>query len=311
MNYDSCAGLLLEHDDILIITHRNPDGDTASCAAALCSGLRRAGRRAFVCPNHQMSRKLLKYCGAFFAPEGFEPRYIVSVDIADAKLFCEEFEGSVDLCIDHHPSNTGYAARSLVMGTKASCAEIILEVIRSLCGDITPREATILYIGVSTDTGCFQYANTKADTLCAAAALLEAGADNMTVNTEFFRKVSAARLRLESMIYESIRFYRSGTIAVATVTKEMMEKAGAGEEDTDDLAGLAGRCETSLVNITVREKEEGVCRVSVRSFPEVNSSEICREFGGGGHAMAAGCSVKGSPEQVREMLVEATVRHWT
>ena len=310
MDYKSCAKRLLTHEDILIVTHRNPDGDTASCAAALCSALRRGGRRAYVFPNRQMSRKLLHYCEKFFAPEDFKPKYTVSVDVADAKLFCLGFEGRVDLCIDHHPSNTHFAGESFIVGERASCAEIVMELIKQINADLTPEEATILYIGLSTDTGCFQYANTDAAAFHAAAELLEAGADNMSVNTAFFRKVSAARLRLESMIYDSIRFYRGGTIAVAVVTQYMLEKAGATDEDMDDLAGLAGRSESSLVNITVREKKDGSCRVSVRSGPEVNSSEICAVFGGGGHAMAAGCTVQGSAAEVCELMVKVTEELW-
>ena len=310
MDYKSCAKLLLTHEDILIITHRNPDGDTASCAAALCSALRRGGRRTYVFPNPELSRKLRPYCEKYFAPESFKAKYVVSVDTADEKLFCCGFEGKVDLCIDHHPSNTHFAAQSLIVGEKASCAEIVMEIIKMIHEDLTQEEATLLYIGLSTDTGCFQYANTDAAAFEAAAELVRYGADNLTVNTVFFRKVSAARIRLESMIYDGIRFYRDGTIAVAVVTKKMLEEAGAVEDDLDDLAGLAGRCESSRVNITVREKENGICRVSVRSFPEVSSSDICAVFGGGGHAMAAGCTVPGTPEHVRDLLVKVTEEIW-
>lgn len=310
MDYESCAKRLLTHENILIVTHRNPDGDTASCAAALCSALRRGGRRAYVFPNPQLSRKLRAYCEKYFAPEDFKPKYVVSVDVADDKLFCQGFEGRVDLCIDHHPSNTHFAAESFIVGEKASCAEIVMEIIKSMNADLTQEEATILYIGLSTDTGCFQYGNTNTEAFLAAAELLQAGADNMTVNTLFFRKVSAARIRLESMIYDSIRFYRDDTIAVAVVTLKMMKDSGASEDDLDDLAGLAGRCESSRVNITIREKEDGTCRVSVRSFQEVNSSRICAVFGGGGHAMAAGCTVAGTPEHVCELLVRVTEELW-
>ena len=163
---------------------------------------------------------------------------------------------------------------------------------------------------MSTTTGTNPPASTSA-AFCAAAELLRAGAENVEINTLFFRKVSEARLKLESMIYSNMRFYRNGTIAVATVTQEMLRQAGAEEDDLDDLAGLAGRCESSRVNITIREKEDGSCRVSVRSFRGVDSSAICAVFGGGGHAMAAGCTVKGSPEHVREELVRATERHWS
>lgn len=310
MNVESCAKRLLTHENILIVTHKNPDGDTCGSAAALCCALRRGGRRAWLFPNPQIGRKLLPYCEKYFAPADFKPKYIVSVDIADAKLFCHGFEGKVDLCIDHHPSNTHFAEASFVVGEKASCAEIVLELIECMNADITPEEATLLYIGLSTDTGCFQYNNTDAAAFTAAAELVRCGADIMTVNTVFFRKVTAARIKLESMIYDSIRFFRDGKIAVALVTLKMLREAGAGEDDLDDLAGLAGRCESSLLNITVREKEDGSCRVSVRSVPGVDSSAICAVFGGGGHAMAAGCTVFGTPEHVCELMVGVAEEVW-
>lgn len=310
LNYKSCAKLLLTHEDILIVTHKNPDGDTASCAAALCSALRRGGRRAWVFPNPQLGRKLRPYCEKYFAPEGFKAKYVVSVDVADEKLLCNGFSGEVDLCIDHHPSNTHFAKESFIRGEKASCAEIVMELIQNINADLTQEEATILYIGLSTDTGCFQYANTDAAAFRAAAELLRYGADNTGVNTVFFRKVSPARLKLESMIFDTMRFYRDGKIAVATITLDMLRKTGAVEDDLDDLAGLAGRCEGSLVNITIREKEDGTCRVSVRSVREVNSCEICAVFGGGGHAMASGCTVPGTPEHVRELLVNVVNEVW-
>lgn len=310
LNYKSCAKLLLTHEDILIVTHKNPDGDTASCAAALCSALRRGGRRAWVFPNPQLGRKLRPYCEKYFAPEGFKAKYVVSVDVADEKLLCNGFTGEVDLCIDHHPSNTHFAKESFIRGEKASCAEIVMELIQNINADLTQEEATILYIGLSTDTGCFQYANTDAAAFRAAAELLRYGADNTGVNTVFFRKVSPARLKLESMIFDTMRFYRDGKIAVATITLDMLRKTGAVEDDLDDLAGLAGRCEGSLVNITIREKEDGTCRVSVRSVRDVNSCEICAVFGGGGHAMASGCTVPGTPEHVRELLVNVVNEVW-
>lgn len=310
MNYKQCAKQLLTHENILIVTHRNPDGDTAASAAALCSALRRGGRTAWLFPNRQIGEKLLPYCAAYFAPEGFVPKYTVSVDVADRKLLSLGFIGEVDLCIDHHPTNSLYAGETFVHAEKASCAEIVMELIQCMNSDISPREATLLYIGLSTDTGCFQYSNTNAAAFRAAAELLQCGADNVAVNTVFFRKVSPARIKLESMIYSSMRFYRDGKIAVATVTLKMLEDSGAKEDDLDDLAGLAGRCEGSVVNITIREKEDGCCRVSLRTTEEVSSSEICAAFGGGGHAMAAGCTIQGEPDRVREMILRVVEEVW-
>ena len=310
MNFKQCAKALMSHDNILIVSHKNPDGDTIGSCAALCSFLRRLGKKAALYNNPQVSEKLRRYAGEFFAGEDFKAKYVVSVDVAAESLFPRGFEGKVDLCIDHHPSNTGYAKDLLCGPEKASCAEVVLELAESLGLEPNAQEATLLYIALSTDCGSFQYHNTKADTLLAASKLVALGADNATVNTVFFRKVSMARIKLESMIYAGMRFYREGEIAVATITLDMLEKSGAGEDDMDDLAGLAGRAEGTLLNITIREQADGSSKISVRSTKDVNSSDICAVFGGGGHAMAAGCTIFGEPEKAREMLLNVVDEVW-
>lgn len=310
MNYKQCAKTLLGHENLLILTHRNPDGDTMASAAALCSALRRGGRTACLYHNPQVNDKLRPYVEEYFAPAGYKYKYVVAVDIATDGLLPQGYEGMVNLCIDHHPTNSHYAGADLVRPEKSSCAEVVMELIQNINTEITKEEATLLYIGLSTDTGCFQYANTNAATMRAAAELLRLGADNAMVNLRFFRKVSRARLMLESMIYAGMDYYRDGRISVATVTLDMMEKAGATEDDCDDLAGLAGRAEDAVVSITIKEQGDGNCKISVRSNPEVSSSDICAVFGGGGHAMAAGCTIMGTPQMAKELLLQVIDEVW-
>ena len=310
MTAQECSQLLLSKNNILIITHTNPDGDTLCSAAALCSALRRAGKRANLFRNPAVTTKYMMHVEKYFAPKSFKSKYIVSVDVATEKMFAEGFDGAIDLCIDHHPTNSHYAKKELVCPDKAACGEIVLAVIKEMCGGITQEEADLLYIAVTTDTGCFQYLNTNAATFRAAAELLEYGADTGMVNVKFFRKVSRARLKLEGMIYSNMGFYRDGKIAVAIITKEMLRQAGAGEEDCDDLAGLAGRAEGTSVNITIRERDNGSSKVSVRTGRDVSSSDICAVFGGGGHAMAAGCTIDCPPEKARDMLLAVIDEVW-
>ena len=311
MTAQECSQLLLSKNNILIITHTNPDGDTLCSAAALCSALRRAGKRANLFRNPAVTTKYMPHVEKYFAPKSFKSKYIVSVDVATEKMFAEGFDGAIDLCIDHHPTNSHYAKKELVCPDKAACGEIVLAVIKEMCGGITQEEADLLYIAVTTDTGCFQYLNTNAATFRAAAELLEYGADTGMVNVKFFRKASRARLKLEGMIYSTMGFYRDGKISVAIITKEMLRQAGAGEEDCDDLAGLAGRAEGASVNITIRERDNGSSKVSVRTGRDVSSSDICAVFGGGGHAMAAGCTIDCPPEKARDMLLAVIDEVWT
>ena len=303
MNFKKCAAALMEQDNILLITHKNPDGDTMGSAAALCSALRRAGKTAYLFPNDSVIEKLLPYVEKFYAPEGFVPEYTVAVDVATENMFCKGFKAHVDLCIDHHPTNSRYADKLLLIEDKASCGEIILGVIKAMGKGVTEEEATLLYIALTTDCGCYQYGNTTDKTLSAGAELVRLGARNVEVSRVFFRIISRGRMKLEGMIYDSITFHHDDRVVVATVTRDMMNRAGAAEDDCDDLAGIAGRTGAPL-SITIRENEDGSSKISVRSGPEISSSEICAAFGGGGHSMAAGCTIHEAPAKAKQLLLD-------
>ncbi len=297
-------------DGLLILSHVRPDGDTLGSGAALCSALRRAGKTAWCFDNPEITETYLPFMAGYIAPRGFSPAAVISVDVADEALIPAGAPGPVLLAVDHHPSNTGFAGDTCLMPEKASCGEAVMEIIKALCGDVSRREAELLYIAVSTDTGCFMYSNTGADTLRAAAELLELGADNKRLNTVLFRTLSPARMKLEGMIMSGLRFFRGGKISVATVTLDMMAAAGATSNDTEDLAGIAGKAAGMWVSVTLRETRPGETKVSMRSHPEVNVSLVCAQFGGGGHSMAAGCTIEKDPESALADVLAALDKKW-
>ena len=303
IDVSKCCELINDKNNILVVSHIRPDGDTLGSGAALTHALNRLGKTAYLFRNVQVTDKYLPYVKAYFAPENFVPDYIIAVDTASDSMFAIGFEGKVDLCIDHHPSNSKYADNLLLKGEKAACGEIILEIIKELCGNIDFTEAELLYIAISTDTGCFNYSNTSSDTFRAAAELLDAGIDINTLNTKFFRKVSKERIVLEGLVYQNMKYYMNNKVVFAVITKKMMEESGATENDCDDLANLATRLDTEIVGVTVKEQDDGSCKISVRSGPEFNSSDLCAMFGGGGHAMAAGCRIDGTPDNAISIIL--------
>ena len=305
MEYRDFAARLLERDHFLILSHKNPDGDTLGSGAALCSALRRMGKEAYVYQNDQITPRTEDYISPYFVCEGFEPAAVIAVDIATPNLFPNGFDGAVDFCIDHHPTNSAYAAITLLHDEKSSCGEALLDLIEAMTGSVTQEEATLLFIALTTDTGCFQYMNTNADTMRCAARLIDLGADQHKIVHDFFRKVSAARLKLEGMIYSSMRFYRNDSIVTAVVTQQMLKDAGTTENDLDDLAGLPGRAEGGDLTILIRELPDGRSKCSLRSTPRVDSSAICAVFGGGGHHMAAGVTIDCPPREAERLLLEA------
>ena len=298
------AEMLSRWDNFLLVTHKNPDGDSLCSAAALCSALRRAGKTAYMFANPGVSEKFEPFVSAFLAPAGFARDCTVCVDVAAEDMFCKGFSGSVDLAIDHHPTNPGFGAENCIYPEASACGEIVLEIIEQLCGGPDRAEATLLYIALTTDTGAFMYSNVNPGSFAAASRLLSYGAEYMKVNRVFFREVSRERIALEGMIYSGFEYYRGGEVVVSVITLEMMEKSGAGEKDIGDLAGLPGRVKGQEVTVLIRELEKGKCKISVRSGRNVSSSRICSYFGGGGHEKASGCTIEAEPERAKKLLLE-------
>lgn len=299
-----CAAWLCEHDDYIIISHRRPDGDTLCSGAALCSALRRAGKRAWCFDNPETTDTYRPFVAPYLAPEGLSPSTLVTVDVASEGLFPAGISTPVPLAIDHHPSNSRFAENLCLAAERSSCGELVMEIIKALCGSMTAGEANLLYAAVSTDTGCFQYSNTNAATLRAAAELVECGAENSALNTLLFRTMSRARMALEGRMLTGMRYFKDGRISVNIVTQAMLDECGADENDCDDLAGIAGKAKGSLISLTIREVAEG-SKVSARSKPGINVSDVCAVYGGGGHAMAAGVTLNCGVEEALELMLRA------
>ena len=298
------ANLLSLNNNFVILTHKRPDGDTLGCGAALCSALRRAGKRAYLLRNGGATEKFVPFIERFYTRRGFQitNEYIVTVDVASSNMLGDRLQLNVDLAIDHHESNSRFANNLLLDSTASACGEIILKVIKELCGSVTKEEADLLYSALSTDTGCFQYGNTNAASFRAAAELCELNADVAKLNQLFFRTFSRARIALEGAIMSSLRSYSAGKITMAVITRKMVEASGAGDDDMEDLASLPGKVAGTLVAAMVKENDKGFSKISLRSTGEVNVSEVCAKFGGGGHAMASGCEIDLPPEEAAEVI---------
>ena len=309
MNIAETAKWLKERDNFLIITHRRPDGDTLGCAAGLVCALRELGKTAYILFNPEATERYLQFVEKFWAPEGFVPSEIIVVDIASFELFSENGKAlfdSVTLCIDHHPSNTNFCERSLIDASRASCGEIIYDLLLELAGHISAESATYLYVALSTDTGCFSFANTTANTLYVASRLIDAGAPHEYINRRLFREKAKGRLMLEGMIFSGLQFFFSDLVCISTVTNDMMREAGVTDDDMDEIAAIPGSCAGVLVGITIRElRSPEDCKISVRSGKIFNSNAFCALFNGGGHPMAAGFSMKKTVSEIRDLIVAA------
>ena len=164
--------------------------------------------------------------------------------------------------------------------------------------------ANALYVGVSTDTGCFRYSNVTPTTFRIAAELMELGADCARLNREIFETKSRSFADLEKMAICSTELFYDGKFALITVTQDMFRKSGANEDEFDKISALPRQIEGVLVGAAMREQKDGTYKVSVRTNPPINAAEICMTMNGGGHPAAAGCTLSGTLEENKQTLIE-------
>lgn len=303
MTLKEVANLILQHNNFDILTHNYPDGDCIGSAFALAHALKQIGKKARVITTDRQ-KKFEFLFESYSAPE-FEREYVISTDVADEKLLGanrKEYEGKIDLCIDHHKSNVINAPYKYVDADSAAAGEIIYELIPLLGAEYTKEIADCLYTAISTDTGCFRYTNTTSRTMRIAAELIDLNCDSGYINKEMFETKSKARVELEREILESMIFCADDKCAIIYTTREMTE--GLGDDETEGIASIPRQIEGVKMGITVREKEKDY-KISVRTNDGVDACAFCKQFGGGGHVAASGCTLKGDLQSVLDTLINA------
>ena len=301
-----CLKLLTENNEFLVISHEHPDGDTLGCAFALCEALKLMGKkRAFLCAD-KVTKDFSFMTDGFVSDELSDP-FVVCVDVADANLLgdlASDFEGKVDLCIDHHMSNTFYAKSTYLIERAAAC-EIVYDLIMSMPVEESRYIRNCIYTGVSTDTGCFRYQNTTAETFKVAAELMAKGVDSNKINKLMFETKSKSFLELEMLARETLQYHFDGKCAIITITQDMYKKSGSTEHECHPITALPRQIEGVLVGAVFKENEEGHFSVSVRTDEGIDASEICSRLGGGGHKGAAGCRPDCDYETAKKLLLES------
>ncbi len=301
------AGFFLSHDNFTILTHRRPDGDTLGSAAALCLGLRKMGKNAWVL-NPTESLDGLDWLLADITKDFAENKdTIVAVDVAAPNMLPRDFAELAEKCrlrIDHHGSCTPFAREELVDPESASCAEIICDILTLLGIELDEDMADALYVGVATDTGCFRYANTNAHAFLVASVCAKAGADVAGLNQELFESHSLALLRLHAWIAEHVKIFGDGELALVAIPKAVEERLGVTDAELGNLSSYARSIEGVCLAATLRQGKYGETKISVRAVPGWDAAAVCERFGGGGHPGAGGATTRMSLEDTVKLLEE-------
>ena len=299
------AEFLAAHNNYIILTHARPDGDTIGSAAALCLGLRKLGKTAHVLENKEVSPRFRWLHQGLTTDAAADTDCVLSVDVASPGILQEAFKpllGRIQLRIDHHSSATSFTDFELVDPISASCAEIVYDVLTLMNCPLDKDIAQAIYVGASTDTGCFRYANTTAHTFSTAAACAQAGAEIYRLNMELFETNTLARLRMQGWIVEHMKLLRGGSMCLCPIPRQVEQDFGVTGDDMDNISSFPRTVAGVCMAATLRQAENGDVKLSVRAIPGYDATRVTVPFGGGGHKGAAGATLKMPLEEAAQAV---------
>lgn len=297
------AAKLRAANKIIVAAHINPDGDAIGSTLAMLQVLRSMGKQveAYIDDKIPKNFTVMPFAENIKRPREYEKLSADLLLILDTE---PERTGTVKkivdapiLNIDHHITNTGDEGDLYVDAQAAATCEILLELCHELQAEITKNIAVCLYTGIATDTGFFNYSNTRPTTLRAAAELVEAGAEPNLVS-EQLEKRSYRDIKIMNAVLQTTKIYYGGKVAGMFINRELFKEI----DTTEGLIDLIRVIDGVEVAFLLTEKEREVCRISMRS-KGVEVSEIARRLGGGGHVRAAGCTINKNLDMSKMLLI--------
>ncbi len=298
----------------LITSHIRGDGDSFGSALALSRVLRHARKRAVTSIDSQVPDIYAFLPGVqdIRPPSRVRRDFDVAVTLdtpTPGRLGAVESllsRCSTLINIDHHRTNTHFADINWVDIKASSVGEMVYKLIRALGFCLDRVSAENLYAAIVTDTGRFCYENTTPESLRMAADLMEGGLDFVHVTRQVYQSTTREVFALRALAMETIQFADKGLIATMTVTKRMFAKSGAHPINTQDFVDIPRSIKGVSVAVLFQEMEKaGWVRASLRSDLRLEADKVAAQFGGGGHARAAGCEIHGTIAQVRHRVLAA------
>ncbi|MCR4427217.1 MAG: bifunctional oligoribonuclease/PAP phosphatase NrnA [Firmicutes bacterium] len=296
---------------ILITTHVVPDGDAVGSVLGLKHALERLGWEpvAALAEPVPSSLSFLPGASSIVTPSALEAAYSLAIVLDCGALErvggCQDaVRGSAKVVnIDHHATNSMFADVNWVETEAAACGEQVAAIMKRLGVEFDPAISTCLYAAIATDTGSFRYSNTRAQTFSVAAELVEAGARPWEVSQNIYDSKPYGSLAALAEAILSMEFQCGGSLAVMTITSDLMRKHDVTEGETEGFIGYARSVAGVEVAVAFRELPGDQIRVGLRSKEKVDVARIAAELGGGGHVRASGCTISGSMEAVKSQVI--------
>jgi len=304
--------LIKDNDDFLIATHIKPEGDAIGASLALAIGLKKMGKRVYLVDRDPVPY-FLKFLPSSRLFRQKPPRKMYDVlllldcNTLERTGFKTGLRAEKTAIVDHHivQDNSSQSIKNALAYIDPDAAATGVQVYKILQGLKVPIDkqiATNLYTTILTDTGGFRYSNTDPESLEIASCLVEAGARPWEITKELYENATFSSIRLLTLALSTIQMKEG--VAWITVTEDMLRRTNASGEDTEDFVNYPRGLKGVEVAVFFREDDSGFCKVSLRSKGRVNVAKLAESLGGGGHAAAAGCKVRGSLEAVKNEVLK-------
>ncbi len=311
ISLEEIAKKLASHQKIVFLSHTNPDGDTVGSVSALAYALKGAGKDICCLCDCDIPERLKFICGELYEKDislsGEE--LIVSVDVAAPSMLGaldEKFSPIVDIQIDHHGKGIPFGKASYVDASAAAAGEIVFQLLTYMQLTSNIKAISSIYAAIASDTGCFKYSNTTAQTHMSAAYLLSLGVNSAEINEALFDTVSFESLSVYPLFLENCKVMYDGKVNLVLVTNKVKKKYSLKDSDLDELSAIARKVGGAELGIVIRQKDGSDCeyKVSMRSRAPISCSDICSKLGGGGHLRAAGATFfADAPENALESVL--------
>jgi len=311
---------------VLVTTHVRPDGDALGTSAAMVLAMRKMNIQSEVL---LLSRLPNKY-SFVFAESGIvhhdaEAGWPAALNLADFDALLVVDTGTWSqlpglkervagwkapkLVVDHHLTQENWADAKLVVTEAAAAGEIAAELLDRWNVPLDKSIAAALFLAIASDTGWFQFSNTRPYTLRLAARLIEAGVDTDRMYQLLYQNERAQRLALQTRAQQSMELLEGGRLAVMRVRKSDFEQTGANVGDTENLINIPLQVRTVEVSLLMVEPlDAGPIRISLRSKGQIDVANFAEQFGGGGHARAAGLKLNSTLDEAHGRVVAAMSR---
>ncbi|MFH1312267.1 MAG: bifunctional oligoribonuclease/PAP phosphatase NrnA [Candidatus Eisenbacteria bacterium] len=306
--YRTISDLIRSSESFLITSHIDPDGDAIGSALAIFSVLTRLGKSCKVVFEEPIPQTFdfLKGSDEVITSSTGPCEVAIVVDAADLDRvgWVKDVVAKcpVIVNIDHHGSNDGFGHHNLVVTSAGACGEIVYKLLTGLVDTLILGEAEALYVAILSDTGCFRFPTTSADTLRTAASLIDIGVRPYHAASEIFWKRSPSALKLLSGALSTIEVTNDGAVATMEITRRMFTESGATPKEIEGFANYPRSIRDVLVGVFVREMRDGMFRVSLRAREGYRVDQVAKTFGGGGHPTAAGFRIRGDIDDLKARL---------